>query len=150
LKIVNTDKSQKEIEQIIEKFKQFEESLESTEEDIILKDGKMASRIIYLQKLINKRKGFISNQMDQIKNENRLAQFNSQQKADFLRSVDNTKLGKNLAKRALNSGEDLNGLILREVEEISKHIEELNDRYFIISFKLLFHKYNFRIIKRNK
>ena len=127
LKIVNTDKSQKEIEQIIEKFKQFEESLESTEEDIILKDGKMASRIIYLQKLINKRKGFISNQMDQIKNENRLAQFNSQQKADFLRSVDNTKLGKNLAKRALNSGEDLNGLILREVEEISKHIEELND-----------------------
>ena len=82
LKIVYTEKTKKEIEQIIEKFKKFEECLESTEEDIVLKDGKMASRIIYMQKLINKRKGLISNQMDKIKDDNRLSQFKSQQKAD--------------------------------------------------------------------
>ena len=126
LRIVNTEKSQKEIEQIVEKFKKFEECLESTEEDITLKDGKIASRIIYLQKLINKRKGLVSNQMDKIKNENRLAEFNSQQKADYLRSVDCTKLGKNLAKRALNSG-DLFDVAINEIEEISNHIDELND-----------------------
>ena len=127
LKIVNTEKSQKEIEQIIEKFKEFEECLESKEEEISLKDGKMASRIIYLQKLINKRKGLISNQMDKIKNENRLAEFNSQQKADYLRSVDNTKLGKSLAKRALNSGEDLTEVTFKEIGEISNHIDEINN-----------------------
>ena len=130
LKIVNTEKSKKEIEQIVEIFKKFEECLESKEEEITLKDGKMASRIIYLQKLINKRKGLISNQMDKIKNENRLAEFNSQQKADFLRNVDNTKLGKSLAKRALISGEDLNEVTFKEIEEISKNINEIENLEF--------------------
>lgn len=32
--------------------------------------------------------------MDKIKNESRLSEFNSQQQADYLRSVDDTKLGK--------------------------------------------------------
>ena len=127
LKIVNSEKSQKEIEQIVEHFKKFEDSLEKKqEEDISLKDGKMASRLVFLKKLINKRKGLISNQMDKIKNENKVAQFNSQQKADYLRSVDNTKLGKSLAKRALNTG-DLDTLIFKEIDEISKCINELND-----------------------
>ena len=112
---------------MVEHFKKFEDSLEKKqEEDISLKDGKMASRLVYLKKLINKRKGLISNQMDKIKNENQVAQFNSQQKADYLRCVDNTKLGKSLAKRALNTG-DLNTLIAKEIDEISKCIDELND-----------------------
>ena len=123
LKIVNCEKSQKEIEQIVQNFKQFEDSLEKTEEEeIALKDGKMASRLIYLQKLINKRKGLVSNQMDVIKNEERLAQFNSQQKADYLRCVDNTKLGKSLAKRALNT-EDLYGIVFKEIDELSNCID---------------------------
>ena len=126
LKIVNTEKSKKEIEQIVENFKKFEECLENKEEDIILKDGKMASRILYLQKLINKRKGLISNQMDKIKNENRLAELNSQQQADYLRKVDDTKLGKSLAKRALKSGEDLKDSIFKEMKEVANHTEELN------------------------
>ena len=129
LKIVNTEKSQKEIEQIVSNFKKFEENLETKEkeEDFTLKDGKMASRIIYLQKLINKRKGLISNQMDKIKNENRLSELNSQQKADYLRSVDSTKLGKSLAKRALNTGENLNDIVVNEIENVAKHIDELNN-----------------------
>ena len=113
---------------MVQKFKEFEDCLEKTEgeEDIILKDGKMASRIVYLQKLICKRKGLISNQMDKIKNENRLSEFNSQQKADYLRSVDDTKLGKSLAKRALNTA-DLNDISIKELEELSKHIDEINN-----------------------
>ena len=68
--------------------------------------------------------------MDKIKNENRLAEFNSQQKADFLRNVDNTKLGKSLAKRALISGEDLNEVTFKEIEEISKNINEIENLEF--------------------
>ena len=127
LKVVNNDKSKKEIESIVQQFKKFEDSLEKTEEeDITLKDGKMASRIIYLQKLINKRKGLISNQMDKIKNDDRLSFFNSQQTADYLRSVDDTKLGKSLAKRAENAG-NLNEITFKEIEEISRHKDELNN-----------------------
>ena len=127
LKIVNTETAKKEIEEIVNNFKKFEEVLESKEEEISLTDGKMSSRIIYLKKLINKRKGLISNQMDQIKNENRLSEFNSQQKADYLRSIDSTKLGKALAKRATNSIGDLQNTILKELKEISNHSNELNE-----------------------
>ena len=129
LKLIDSSNAQKEINLIIQNFKKFEDSLmkDVGEEEIILKDGKLASRLIFLKKVINKRKGLISNQMDIIKNENKLSQLNSQQKADFLRSVDNTKLGKSLAKRALKDGEDLNETIFKEIEEISKHIDELKD-----------------------
>ena len=84
LKLIDGLNAQKEIELIIQNFKKFEDSLikESGEEEIVLKDGKLASRLVFLRKLINKRKGLISNQMDMIKNENKLSQLNSQQKAD--------------------------------------------------------------------
>ena len=127
LKVVNSEKSKKEIENMINSFKEFENGLENVgeEENITLKDGKMSSRIIYFKKLINKRKGLISNQMNKIKNDDRLKDFNSQQTADYLRSVDDTKLGKSLAKRALNSG-DLNQ-VFQEIEDISNHINELDN-----------------------
>ena len=127
LKILNNNKAQEELENMVKHFKEFENGLEViNQEEVVLKDGKMNSRIIYLKQLLNKRKGLISNQMDQIKNEKLLDQLNSQQKADYLRSVDNTKLGKNLAKRALNSGE-LNTIVFKEVKQISDNINELND-----------------------
>jgi len=129
LKLTDGVNAQKEINLIIQNFKEFENRLlnESKDEDIVLKDGKLASRLVYLKKLINKRKGLISNQMDMIKNENRLSQLNSQQKADYLRNVDNTKLGKGLARRALKDEEDVEQAILKEVKEISNHIDELKD-----------------------
>ena len=43
----------------------------------------MNSRILYLKQLLKKRKGLISYQMDEIKNEQMLNQLNSQQKADY-------------------------------------------------------------------
>ena len=127
LKIVNNEKSQNEIEMIFNNFKIFEDSLENKEEELVLKDGKMASRILYIQKLIKKRKGLISNKMNEIKNDNILSGLNSQQKADYLRSVDNTKLGKNLAKRALNTGENINEIVFEEINNISKNIKELEN-----------------------
>ena len=127
LKILNNKEAEGQIENMIKHFKDFENNLEIiNEEEIVLTDGKMNSRIIYIKKLLNKRKGLISNQMDKIKNEERLSQLNNQQKADYLRNIDNSKLGRSLAKRALNSGE-LNNIVFNEIKQISENIEELND-----------------------
>ena len=128
LKILENEKAQEEIEKMVKYFKEFEESLEKiNEEELILKDGKMNSRILYIKKLINKRKGLISNQMEAIKNEQKLGELNSQQKADYLRNVDNTKLGKSLAKRAVNSGLDFTEVIKEEIKEMKKNLSEIND-----------------------
>ena len=127
LKILQNENSQNEINKIIKCFKEFEESLNDlNEEEIVLKDGKMSSRIQYIKKLITKKKGLISNQMEAIQNEDKLNQLNNQQKAEYLRNVDNTKLGKSLAKRAFNSGLDFTERIKGEIIEMKNHISELN------------------------
>ena len=41
--------------------------------------------------------------------------------------MDNNKLGKGLAKRTLKDDEDLNKVIFKEIEQISKHNKELKD-----------------------
>jgi hypothetical protein len=40
--------------------------------------------------------------MEAIQNEQKLSELNNQQKADYLRSVDSTKVGKSLAKKSCN------------------------------------------------
>ena len=119
LKILENEKAKEEIETMVKYFKEFEDTLDKVnQEELVLKDGKMNSRIQYIKKLINQRKGLISNQMEAIKNQEKLNELNSQQKADYLRNVDNTKLGKNLAKRAVDSGLDFTGKIKEEILEM--------------------------------
>ena len=128
LKILENAKAQEEIEKMVKFFKEFEDNLEKVDkEELVLKDGKMNSRIQYIKGLINKRKGLISNQMEAIKNEEKLSQLNSQQKADYLRNVENTKLGKALAKRAVNSGTDFTETIKEEIKNMNQHLSELNE-----------------------
>ena len=126
LKILENEKAKEEIEVMVKYFKEFEETLDKVnQEELILKDGKLNSRIQYIKKLINQRKGLISNQMEAIKNEQKLSELNSQQKADYLRNVDNTKLGKSLAKRAVDSGLDFTEAIKEEIQEMK--IDYSND-----------------------
>ena len=128
LKILENNKAQEEVEKMVKCFKEFEDNLEKVEkEELVLKDGKMNSRIQHIKALINKRKGLISNQMEAIKNEQKLSQLNSQQKADYLRNVENTKLGKSLAKRAINSGTDFTETIKEEIKSMNQHLSELNE-----------------------
>ena len=57
-KILNNNESQGQMEKMIKKFKDFENNLEViNEQELLLKDGKMNSRIIYIKKLLNKKKG---------------------------------------------------------------------------------------------
>ena len=128
LKILGNEKAKEEIDLMVKYFKEFEDTLDQVnQEELVLKDGKMNSRIQYIKKLINKRKGLISNQMESIKNEQKLNELNSQQKADYLRNVDNTKLGKNLAKRAVDSGLDFTEVIKEQIQEMKLHLNEISD-----------------------
>ena len=128
LKILGNEKAKEEIDLMVKYFKEFEDTLEKVnKEDLVLKDGKMNSRIQYIKKLINQRKGLISNQMEAIKNEQKLNELNSQQKADYLRNVDNTKLGKNLAKRAVEGGLDFTEQIKEEILDMKNHLQEISN-----------------------
>ena len=128
LKILENQKAKEELDNMVKHFKEFEDTLEKVgEEPLVLKDGKMNSRIQYIKELINKRKGLISNQMEAIKNEDKLKELNNAQKADYLRNVDATKLGKSLAKRALTSGLDFTEVLRNEIQEMKNHLEEIND-----------------------
>ena len=59
--------------------------------------------------------------------EQKLSQLNNQQKADYLRNVENTKLGKSLEKRAVNSGTDFTEIIKEEIKPMNQHLSELNE-----------------------
>ena len=118
LKILENDKAQEEIEKMVKYFKEFEDGLEKiNDEELILKDGKMNSRIQYIKQLINKRKGLISNQMEANQNEQKLSELNNQQKADYLRNVDSTKVGKSLAKKVITSGLEFTKKIKNEIKK---------------------------------
>ena len=126
LKIVNTEQAKNEMNKIVNSFKEFEQLLINSE-SLALKDNKLSSRVTFIKKLIKKREGSIINKFNQIINDDKINQLNSQQKADYLRNVDNTKSGKGLAKRAFVEGIDFDSIAREEVKKMAEHINELKD-----------------------
>ena len=127
LKVLNSNDSLEEMDKIIDFFQNFENKLIGKEE-IGKLDNSLNSRLILISKQIEKRKSSLANQMAQIRNDEKVAQLNSQQQADYLRKIDaNDKNSKALAKRALISGLDFDEIAKKEVLQISKHINELDD-----------------------
>ena len=126
LKIVNTEQAKNEMNKIVNSFKEFEQLLINSE-SLALKDNKLSSRVTFIKKLIKKREGSIINKFNQIINDDKINQLNSQQKADYLRNVDNTKSGKSLAKRAFVEGIDFDSIAREEVKKMAEHINELKD-----------------------
>ena len=132
LKIVGTEAAMKELNEIVQYFQQFEESLTKIEDDEEMKKytttPKIATRINLMKKMIKKRTGTIASKMKEIQNDEKISQLNSQQKADYLRNINtNDKTGKGLAKRAFLEGIDFDDTARKEVIEMSKHIKELSD-----------------------
>lgn len=126
LKILNSKDSLEEMDKIINFFQNFENKLIAKEEVKKL-DNSLNSRLILISKQIEKRKCSLTNKMAQIRNDEKVAQLNSQQQADYLRKIDvNDKNSKSLAKRAFISGLDFDQTAKKEVLEISKHIQELD------------------------
>ena len=82
-KILENDIAEKQIEMIVNSFKEFEVNLETiNEEEINLKDEKMNQ---------SKSKGLISQKMEEIQNEQNLYNLNNQEKTDYLRGEYTTK-----------------------------------------------------------
>ena len=132
LKIVNTEESQKEIDQIVSFFESLEDSLFSGATNF---DEKLSSRKRLVQTLIKKRKTSIINEMKAIQNDNKVSQLNSKQQAEYLRAIDvNDKTGKNLAKRAFTEGINFDEVTKKEIlqmkENLPKLIEKLKQKNF--------------------
>ena len=82
-KILENDIAEKQIEMIVNSFKEFEVNLETiNEEETNLKDEKMNQ---------SKSKGLISQKMEEIQNEQNLYNLNNQEKTDYLRGEYTTK-----------------------------------------------------------
>ena len=127
LKILNSQKSLEEMDNIIHYFTDFENKL-FMKQNINILDNSLNSRLILISKQIEKRKISISNKMGEIRNDEKITQLNSKQQAEYLRQVDiNDKTSKALAKRAFNQGLDYDEIAKKEVLEMSNHIDELKD-----------------------
>ena len=120
LKIVNTEESQKEIDQIVSFFESLEDSLFSGATNF---DEKLSSRKRLVQTLIKKRKTSIINEMKAIQNDNKVSQLNSKQQAEYLRAIDvNDKTGKNLAKRAFTEGINFDEVTKKEILQMKENL----------------------------
>ena len=123
LKIVNTEQSQKEIDQIVSFFEALENSIFANSTQY---DEKLSSRKLLVKNLIKKRKTSIINEMKAIQNDNKVSQLNSKQQADYLRAIDvNDKTGKNLAKRAFSEGIDFDDVTKKELIKMSENLPKL-------------------------
>ena len=123
LKIVNTEESQKEMDQIVSFFESLEQSIFSNSS---IYDQKLTSRKLLVQNLIKKRKISIINEMKAIKNDDKVNQLNSKQQAEYLRSIDiNDKTGKNLAKRAFTEGIDFDEVTKKEILKMKENLPKL-------------------------
>jgi hypothetical protein len=139
LKVVNTGSSINEIKNIVNYFSELEKYMELS--DMKMKgnlDGTgLKSRIEYFKNKIFKQTKSVSMQMSKLQNDALVGQFNSAQQADYLRSIDNSKNSKGLAKRAVTNGLDFDSNVRNEVKNMSDHIHELadiDDSEHIVSF----------------
>ena len=122
LKVINTEESEKEIEQIVSFFETLEDSV-FADSNII--DDKLSSRKLLVQNLIKKRRISITNDMKSIQNDSKVSTLNSKQQAEYLRALDiNDKSGKNLAKRAF-SGINFDEVTKKEVIKMSQNLPKL-------------------------
>ena len=123
LKIVNTEESQKEIDQIVSFFETLEDSIYSNSN---VYDEKLSSRKRLVETLIKKRKTSIINEMKAIQNDNKVSQLNSKQQAEYLRAIDvNDKTGKNLAKRAFTEGINFDEVTKKEILQMKENLPKL-------------------------
>ena len=128
LKILNTQDALDEMENIINFFSKFENSLSANSTENQLLDKKIGSRVQQIRNIIAKRTNTLQNKLNSIKNDENINNLNSKQQAEYLRSLEiKDKTGKSLARRAKKEGIDFDEIAKEEVIQISKHIDELKD-----------------------
>ena len=132
LKVVNTKESLAKMDKIISFFNDLEESIFTKNAKNSQLDNssnlKLFERAQLLKMVIKRRQSSLANKMREIRNDDKINTLNSKQQAEYLRNVAiDDKTGKSLAKRALGGGIDFDETVRKEVIQIYKHINELND-----------------------
>jgi len=134
LKIINSKESIDEMTNTIKYFETLENDLERHElacadkgEEILELCISLAQRAENIKKIINKREKNISVVLSQIANDDKVNILNSAQQAEYLRNLQVDKNSKGLAKRAINSGLDFDGITRAEVINMHKNLKEISD-----------------------
>jgi hypothetical protein len=128
LKIVNTPETKNEITQMMNYFNKLQTWLEqNSQENEQYDTNTMKGRLQYFKNIIARRKKSILQIIAQIANDDKVAQLNSAQQAEYLRKMDTTKTTKALARRALDAGIDFTEVLQKEVIQMHAHLDELKD-----------------------
>lgn len=128
LRIINSAKSNELMKTITEKFMILESQLTNLG-DIkgILAKNDISSRVRYLRQELKKRMVGFSAKMAEIANDSTIDALNSAQKAEYLRSTAHSKTSRGLARRAATGGFEFDDIARKEVLEIAKHLDELQE-----------------------
>jgi hypothetical protein len=130
LKVVGTQESQTEIDNIVNYFGQLEDRFNrfeiSTSQDY-KNAHTLQSRLSMFKEIKKKKNLSIAFKMMEIANDDKVRQLNSAQQAEYLRTTNTSLNAKNLAKRALKQGMDFDTVAIQEVKNMKQHINELND-----------------------
>jgi hypothetical protein len=99
----------------------------STNEEIV--GTRLSERIAAIKRQISKRERTVLHSLLEIANDDKVRTLNSEQQADYLRQVTNSKLGRRLAKIASKneSGLDFETTIKKEVEKMKENLSEIID-----------------------
>jgi hypothetical protein len=128
LKVINSDDSKTEIQNILsyfEKFQSYLNTLEMTENKEYTPD--LRYRFNSIKRNIEQQRRSIFNKLNELANDDMVSQLNSAQQADYLRGVEVTKNTKGLARRAMKTGFDLSQVVYDEIKAIHSNIKELDD-----------------------
>jgi hypothetical protein len=128
LKVVNSEDSKDEIQNILnyfEKFQTYLNTLEMTENNEYTPD--LRYRFNVIKRNIKQQQRSIFNKLNELANDDMVSLLNSAQQADYLRGVEVTKNTKGLARRAMKTGFDLSQVVYDEVKAIHANLKELDD-----------------------
>lgn len=127
LKVVNSQDSKNEINNILTYFEQFQTYLNTTD---MVQEEQYTPNLLFrfnsIKRSIEQRRKSLFMKLQQLANDDMVSQLNSAQQADYLRGVEVSKNAKGLARRALKTGFDLTDIVHKEVEAIHSHLSELD------------------------
>lgn len=128
LKVLGTSDAQTEINQIMAYFEQFQNFLNTLDMTTTgTFSPKLAFRFQSMKRNIEQRKKSLYARLQQIANDDRVAELNSAQQASYLRGVELSRNAKGLARRALKTGFDLTDVVHQEVRQLHQHFSEIKD-----------------------
>lgn len=129
LKVMNTASASEQIGRIVTYFSDMEKVLVANEGDmqLLLSSGRLRARLDYFRQKIVKSQRSVAQRMSELASDERVAQFNSAQSAEYLRTVTNTRNARGLVRRANTAGTDFNTKAREEVRAMAAHLDHLKD-----------------------